>query len=506
MPLSPRFACLLATGLATTLPACAADVHTSDNAIDDYIRSLPKLPADPAEVEEGTTTAPERSGDYQCTTTNLSETRQHDKIVAYAANSEAMWPGAMVAGDSVYSGLFTPMVFDRAPLTFSVGLEGLSGRKSATLDAPSLSSYRDALTEILSSEITGSTPANIYSEIEQVNSDSQLSLALGVDVAWGFGTASIESSFDWNRQQTRSRFLVKFTQAYYTVDVDPPSTPSTVFAPGTTLHELQERITPANPPLYVSSITYGRMVVFTFESEFSNEEMQAALEFAYAGGVDVSGQVSISYSEMLSRSKITAFILGGSGADAVRTIDSYEALIDFIKEGGDYSPASPGAPIAYKLAYLADNEPARLSFTTDYDVTDCDRVRQKIKVTLQSITVDDAGGDPGDELEIYGQIWAEGTSALSLFDRSGDNWVRIEEGGTWPGSSQIAEGILEVDPSPGHEIRLRASLYESDSVGDDDLGNEATIAPYETGWRKSADVLLTGDGARVKITFNLQPI
>ena len=43
-----------------------------------------------------------------------------------------------------------------------------------------------------------------------------------------------------------------------------------------------------------------------------------------------------------------------------------------------------------------------MSFTTDYEVKDCVRVAQKIKVTLNSIAVDDAGGDGGNDLEIYG--------------------------------------------------------------------------------------------------------
>ncbi len=65
--------------------------------------------------------------------------------------------------------------------------------------------------------------------------------------------------------------------------------------------------------------------------------------------------------------------------------------MSFIKAGGNYSRQSPGAPIAYKLSYLKDNSPARLSFTTDYSVKDCVRVAQKIKVTLQSITVERGG-------------------------------------------------------------------------------------------------------------------
>src|SRR6201999_426721 len=104
--------------------------------------------------------------------------------------------------------------------------------------------------------------------------------------------------------------------------------------------------------------------------------MGAALDFAYNGGADVSGNVSVSYKDIISNSKITAFILGGDAGTAAQAIDSYDSLIAFIKAGGNYSRQSPGAPIAYKLSYLKDNSPARMSFTTDYTVRDCARVAQ----------------------------------------------------------------------------------------------------------------------------------
>src|SRR5262249_62422183 len=108
-----------------------------------------------------------------------------------------------------------------------------------------------------------------------------------------------------------------------------------MFAPSVGLADVQEKIDADHPSVYVSSVTYGRMVVFTFESEYSAQELGAALDFAYSGGVDVSGDVSVTYKDIISKSKVTAFILGGSGGEAGRTIDSCDALIDVINEGGD---------------------------------------------------------------------------------------------------------------------------------------------------------------------------
>lgn len=491
----------------TTSPEGGGDAGPPAAAqIDAYVRSLGRLPEIVPFVEEGVPSPAELEGDYSCTRRSFLEARQYDEIVAYATNSESLWPGALIAGDAVQTGRFTQLVLPRAPLSFSVSLENLGGGKSATMQSPALSAYRDALGGILDAEITGATAADIYAEIEEVHSRDQLSLALGADVDWLVG--GVAASFDWGREEVKSRYLVKYAQAYYTVDVDQPESPSAFLAEGTTLEDVQEQIPVGSPPLYVSSITSGRMVLYAFESEYSSPELGAALEFVYHGGVDGSGNVSVSHEEVISRSKITAYILGGSGGDAAMAIDSYEALLEYLHQGGDYTRESPGAPIAYKLAHLADNTPARLSFTEAYEVETCVRVSQKVQVRLASIEVVSAGGDSGDDLELYGEIWAAGSDLATLFDRGDDDAVTIAEGQRWPdGGGGIAEAILDVAPQPGEEIVLGASLLDDDGVfPDDEIGYESVAAAFETGWRREVQLLLTGDDAQVVVTFELTPI
>lgn len=495
--------------VVAALAGCSNDmVPLQTSVIDEYINGLPYLPVQDAAVEEGNRSAQERDGDYSCSVQNLRETRQYDRIVAYAANSDSLWPGALVGGDSLYSGLFTQIVLPRRPATISVSLENLAGSKKAVIAEPTLSNYREAVSEILTKTITGATPANIFSEIEEVHTEQQLGLALGVDVGWALGTASLKSSFNFTERDTRSRFVVRFTQGYYTVDLDAPESPSSLLATNVSLEDVKAKMNEQSPPLYVSSITYGRMVVFTFESSYSSDEMAAALEFAYSGGVDVSGNVSVTYKDIISNSKITAFILGGAGGDATQTIDSYEALIEFIKNGGDYSAASPGAPIAYKLSYLADNSPARMSFTTDYEVKECSRVSQKVRVTLKSITVESAGGDAGDDLELYGTITAVGTNTQTLFTKNSNTYVTIREGQTFPNGAFYSEAVIDVTPTAGSRIQLRANIWDADGFinGDDLIGNETVMNPFETGWRREQTMYLTGSDSQVKIVFSLQPI
>jgi thiol-activated cytolysin len=502
---------LICLGMAIC-SACAGADDSVATQIDHYIGSLPYLPVEPAGVTSGARTAPMQDNEYTCSTQNVSETRQYDRIIAYAANSEVLYPGAIITADSALTGLFTQISLPRRPMTISVSLENIDGDKSAEVKDPSLSSFREALSSILESQITGSTPANLFSEIEEVHSDEQLNLALGVQASWGLGIVSLKSTFNWDSKTTRSRYIVRYTQGYYTVDVDAPSAPSQVFDSGVTLADVKDKMDEGRPPAYVSSVTYGRLVVFTFESDFSSQELGAALEFAYSGGLDVSGDVSVKYREIIENSKITAFILGGDGGGAAQTIDSYDALINFIKAGGNYSRESPGAPIAYKLSYLKDNTPARMSFTTNFDVKECARISQQVRVTVDSITVESAGDDIDKDLEIFGVISAVGTNTSDLWTKTSSTWIQIDEHETYPaaGAGPLAEGLINVAPQPGQSIKLQADLKDWDTFvggGIHELGVETKTYPFESGWRRSSETLtLTGSGRRVTIKLSMSPI
>src|SRR5262249_52124675 len=209
-----------------------------------------------------------------------------------------------------------------------------------------------------------------------------------------------------------SRYIVKFFQIYYTVDVDPPTAPHDAFADDVTVDQVTAQVGDKNPPVYVSSIAYGRQVLFTFESELSQQELQAALEFVYHGGADVDASVSLTHQEVLTHSHTTAFILGGNpGEAAMASIGNYDELEMFISRGGEYTKSSPGAPIAYKLSYLRDNMPVEVSYASKYDRKTCERISQQIHVSLDKITVDGGG-----TLKVFGDVDAYGVAhAGSLF-------------------------------------------------------------------------------------------
>lgn len=493
------------------LLGCASDpvsVEDSDHPIDRLFAGLGKLPLEPAKRVEGPPSASMVDGDYECVATPVDEVRQYDQLLGQLAVGDVLWPGSMVRGDSVHEGRLAPLIFARAPLTFSVSLESLGGgARSATLEAPSLSSYREAIGRILAQQLDGATPARISAEIDEVASEEQLAVALGADVSAPL-VGSVKAGFDFADASQRSRFVVKFFQLYYTVDVDPPALPHQFFAPTVTADDVAAQIDPASPPVYVSSIGYGRQVVFTFESSLSKAELAAALSFVYQGGAEASGDVSLTHQEVLAHTRTTAFILGGDAGEAASaSIGSYEQLEAFIAKGGNYSKDSPGAAIAYKLAYVRDHTPVQVSYASTYTQRTCTRVTQKLHVVFEKLTVDSAGSDAGGDLEIYGTVSVRGSEASQpLASWPIEQYKQVAAGQSFPSSGIIGEAIVPVRPQPGNVLRISTALFEADSVSNDSFGTFDDAVPFEAGWRRTLHLQRSSASQQITLRILLTPV
>jgi thiol-activated cytolysin len=489
------------------------ETTANKRVMNSYLENLDQLPDEPSALKAGEKSATEIDSNYSCYTQSFSETRQYERLSGFAVNSESLWPGAIISGAAVQSGVFTQVVVPRLPLTFSVSLENLAGPKSATMESPSLSCYREEFSKIIQAEITGATPANTYFEIEQVHSKNQLGLVLGVEVQWN--SIGPSAAFNFDNSDIKSRYLVKYTQGYYTVDVDQPGQASDWISSKLSLADLKRTFKQYDPPLYVSSITYGRAVLFAFESNSTSTDLGTAIKFAYNNpSVSVSAELEAKYKNIIENSTVTAYILGGSGGMAAQTIDSYEALQEYIHSGGDYSRESPGAPIAYKLAHLADNSPARLSFTGDYITRTCHLVSEKVIVRAKAIKVVDKGGDAGEDLEIYGKVMVSSTDqdntdidSKILWETDINNRVAIKEGKAYPDDAYLGESILKVAPQDEAKINIHVQLHDHDTdLIHQSLGDVTVSRMFEQGWLGQVPVHLTGDGTKVTVMVELEPL
>jgi thiol-activated cytolysin len=431
-------------------------------AIDEYIRSLGRLelPA-PASVEK--TGQPVQEGNSSCTATQHTETRHFTEVSALDIDGE-LFPGQILHGAPVFSHEYNEAPFERSPLTFSVSLP-LNGPTSATMKNPNIAEFRTERDQLLSVGMSGVTQAKISSEVSTFESLEQLSLTLGVDVT--SNSFNLDSDFSLNQVDQRSHAVVKFVQEFYTVDIVPPSNPSDFFGRGVTLAEVQSKFDDGNPPMYVKSVTYGRVIYFFVESSFSSSELEAALNLSFNGNTDVTVTGDLKASDIVSQSTVRALIVGGDAQAATEAIqDGLEGIERLKVEGATFSPENPGLPIAYQLAYVSDNAQASTFLSQSFALKACELVSVPVLVKLMNIRVEGSGA-----FELFGTISAFGSENTEvLFNQTSEQFVRIseeaplqlEEGGS------LGQGRVKVNPQTGSELHIRLNLSDFDPIGSND--------------------------------------
>jgi thiol-activated cytolysin len=329
-------------------------------------------------------------GDYVCRVQKKQVTEVFNNNLLLDPTTDVIWPGAIVDGSSIASGQYRPITDQRAPLTFSISLENIGGSALKTVQTPTLSTVRDGVNELRRQTMQGATLANIIYEKEEIRSEEQLKLALGAH--YNSGMVKISGSFDFSSSSVANKILVKYIQKYYTIDIDPPAQPQGFFAN-------PRNITPDD--MYVASVTYGRMLLFTFESTEDITKLNAAVDVAFKQG---GGSASTQYDSLLKRTKTNVLVIGGSAEDGVKVItNGIEGINQYITNGANYSANSPGAPLSYKLRYVSDNAIGNVIMSTTFYERNCQKTTGSFKAKILKLKCT-AVDDPGSNEEFYGRI------------------------------------------------------------------------------------------------------
>lgn len=275
-------------------------------------------------------------------------------------------------GASISTGGNKELIGDRLPWKISTDLN-TTGVPTEIVEHPDqLSSYREALQRLLDrADFTAPPPANISFEIDSVYSKEQAEMLTGANFGgWG---AKVSGNYNFGNQSIKSRLLVRFVQRYFTVDMDTPDSPCALFD---TLPDLSGFGT---SPMYVSSVTYGRVAYMMIESSSSMDSTAWAVKASYDGfGYDGGLHVNSKAINIMNSANIRGFILGGSGSDAVGGINGFEGLKKYILDGGNPSATSPGAPIGYRFKNLVDNSDVKIVLASEYTVRSCDNVGEVV--------------------------------------------------------------------------------------------------------------------------------
>ena len=257
---------------------------------------------------------------------------------------------------------------DRSKGRISVDLPGMVGGDSYVDANPTASGMQEGVNTLLNRwhekyAAKNPAPARMQYESTSAYSMNQLKAKFGSD----FEKVGVNLKIDFEAVNKGEKQIevVDFKQIYYTANFDAPKNPSDVFASGVTVDQLKERgIDENTPPVYVSSVSYGRQMYVKFETTSKSTELKAAIN-AVIKGVPIKAESE--WARVLKNTTVTVSIVGGNADGAARVVTgTVEDLKKLIQEGATFSTQNPAVPISYKTAFLKDNQVATIQSNTDY--------------------------------------------------------------------------------------------------------------------------------------------
>lgn len=507
--------------------ACTDEGLSEAEQINAYVNGLESVPAEifPDVTNSETPAATTPDGNYSCSSVNLTKTVPLTEVSILSGITSDLFPGAILLGDSLYNGTFAVSGIDRKPMIYSLSVQdGTGAPRSATMENPSLSQFRDTFGVVLSQANLGNVPVSAFTNVEEIRSEQDLDFALGVDV--NTLQTDVKAQFDFSSQTVQSRFLVTVDLAFFTADLDTSLEPSDFFADSVSLDRVQQEFNDSVPPVYVSSITYGTRYYVAVESSFSSEELNAALQVAFKAGTNqVDGSVSLSTSDVLQSTSFTAISVGAQPDQlaAFNAIlsgeDRLNAVKDFLTDGTNFTAANIGAPLSFTMKNMTDNSVAALAFSNTTDVLTCDRISQNIQTTLKSISLVNGSDLGNNDLELAGIVSAQGIATGVLLNPSATAPAVVPNNGTLPFGGAQFQKIVRIDPrNPLAKIKLIADFIEVDAGNDEDIpftsldvtkdstGATAGNQLLGEGFNGQYDVKIFSPSGDLTVTFELKPI
>jgi Thiol-activated cytolysin len=336
-----------------------------------YLRTLPELPTEPPfgpKVLEPLPPATEIELDgiiHKQQQHAVRLTKQFDEFGVLEPTLHTLWPGAAVQGRSLLGNRLAPIGLARAPgvITATSLVPSTTARQSRTIERPSLATVQQAITDLLH-ELNPVASTGGKTEYAAICRTARHGL-LAVDLNVNAGKLALDGDLSFESQRERSSVIWRLNQAYYTVSFEPSGSPAYFFDDTVTLDDLQHYAGPANPPCYVSSVTYGRMLLVLVTADTASETLKLALKAKYDTVAD--GKLRSEYDELLSQSTVRIFSVGSTGTLDLGVLQNPLAELNaYLRDGIGFSKDNPGAPITFRVNYIGNLADAKVSQTIDY--------------------------------------------------------------------------------------------------------------------------------------------
>ncbi|HRI03158.1 MAG TPA: thiol-activated cytolysin family protein [Pyrinomonadaceae bacterium] len=315
----------------------------------------------------------------KCSRTTKSLSHNFTDILVLQPTRGVIYPGSLLIADrGLTDGEPRALAsLARAPIGLQIDLPGAENDGSFTVGQPSDGSVGSAINGALGGWNNSGSYREGHVDTSRSGSNSavaysreQFAMGLGFSSDWAQGPVSGLINNVSNGEKNVVGLVVK--QVFYTVSVDPPESPAGFFAGGVTAAQARAAFSSSSVPAYVSSVSYGRVMIFQMQTEksVSAAEAEEALKYA-AGLVTASGNQKAVYDNILAGAEITGTMFGAGGQVTTETIRAGSISAWIKGKAMTYSKANAGVPVSYTVNFLKDNAVAKVGTTTQYNAEDC---------------------------------------------------------------------------------------------------------------------------------------
>jgi len=432
-----------------------------------------------------------------------------DKFVLYNVNASVLWPGNLIQGNSISSGVLNPVPISgekRNPMSIFISMvTGTPGEYSATIDKPNGSKVFQAMNDVVGQHY-GSTPGQTTLEISKVYNMNHVMFNL--NAGYSVPSTDISGALGINWEDEKERVMVKFTQQYYSMAYESPHSAEAVFAPSVNGDDLAPFTSPENPLCYIDSVTFGRLFVYVYESNDSTINLEASLNAAFNGMQEGNVTAEMAYERVARSSTVKAYALGGSAQEALQVATDFSSLSEYLLNGAQLSADSPGAPISYTIRYLKNANILRMNNSLEYYVDEAVAVGDPQAVPtktsfsvyfdhMEAINNDDGFMGGGSEGEFGFKVFKfEDGIKKEVFDSG-----LIVEYGQGQFTADAMRAVNQAVPSQtiknvsGNKIIIQAYGYEEDTYSDRWFSVEKNFV-YSNGMNDDNSWILTSSDVR----------
>jgi hypothetical protein len=281
--------------------------------------------------------------------------------VIFEPDLQTLWPGALIQGGGLLKiGFLRELpIKKRAPLPISIQLPIFPN--TVTVALPAASTVEQAISQLLQTAFSQHKDpgSSIAFDMSETYSSKRAMLALGISANYSGGSLSTTHSDVTNEQH--NVMTVSYIQKCFTVYVDNPATPADLFSSDCRVSDFHEQevldrigVVNGNPniPVFLSSVTYGRILYATIASSKSFQEIRDAVTASFhASGGGTSAQLDQGSQTLLNSSKITVSAIGVENEPAAVLIQTGQ-IQEFFKKPMDLESVKTISFIFSNLGFI----------------------------------------------------------------------------------------------------------------------------------------------------------